>query len=274
MKHFLRSIAAAGLIASVLAGPFQPAAGLPGSDAIAASDSRFTLWATAATVARGPTEIDFLGSSLASYGTDTDATGPADATPASPYLVVSLGDGGMATLTYSQPFGDVPGPDLVVFENGFSASFLELAHVEVSSNGVNFFRFPSTSLTAASANIGEGGAVDPTNIRNLAGKYLAGFGTPFDLSELRHVSPLLDIQRITHVRIIDAVGTNDPAFASLDAAGRIVIDPYPTPFFLLWFRSRCRRCIFPNHHHLRRLENFPKHHEPRSRCRLELRRRV
>jgi len=235
MKQILRSIAAVVLILPLLAGPFPPAAGLPGSDAVAAADTRFTTWASAAMVDRGPTEIDFVGSALASYGIDIDATGPADATPESPYPVVSLGDGGTAGVEFSQPFSDVPGPDFVVFENGFSAGFLELAHIEVSSDGVNFFRFPSTSLTPASANIGEGGAVDPTNIRNLAGKYLAGFGTPFDLAELRHASPLLDIQRITHVRVIDAVGTNDPVFASLDAAGRFVIDPYPTPYFSCGF---------------------------------------
>lgn len=235
MKLFLRFIVATGLVGPVFAGPFPPAAGALGSDAIVASDSRFTLWATAATVDRGPTEIDFPGSALASYGSETDAIGPADADPNSPYPVVSLGDGGTATLEFSQPFGDVPGPDFAVFENGFSASFLELAHVEVSSDGVNFFHFPSVSLTPASTNIGEGGAVDPTNIRNLAGKYLAGFGTPFDLAELRLASPLLDTQRITHVRVRDAVGTNDPAFASLDATGLIVIDPYPTPYFSCGF---------------------------------------
>jgi hypothetical protein len=54
---------------------------------------------------------------------------------------------------------------------------------------------------------------------------------PFDLAELRHVSPLLDIQRVTHVRVVDVIGTNDPALATFDAAGHIIIDPYPTPYF-------------------------------------------
>lgn len=231
MKYFIRLIAAAAQVLPVLAGPYSPAAGQPGSDAIVASDSRFTLWATAAIVERGPTEIAFEGSSLASYGSEGNATGPADASPDSPYPVVSLGDGGSATLEFSQPFGDVPGPDFAVFENGFSASFLELAHVEVSSDGVNFFRFPSSSLTASSTDIGEGGSVDPTDIRNLAGKYLAGFGTPFDLAKLRNASLLLDSQRITHVRVIDVVGTNDPVYGSTDASGGLIIDPYPTPYF-------------------------------------------
>lgn len=231
MKRFLRSIAAAVLVLPILAGPYPPAAGQPGSDAIAANDPRFGTWATAAEVTRGPTEIGIEESPLASYGSEGDVVGPADASPDSPYPVVSLGDGGSATLEFSLPFADVPGPDFAVFENGFDPSFLELAHVEVSSDGVNFFRFPSSSLTAVSGNIGEGGSVDPTNIHNLAGKHLAGFGTPFDLAELRSTSLLLDLQRITHVRLIDAVGTNDPAHASVDASGRIIIDPYPTPYF-------------------------------------------
>lgn len=214
-----------------LAGPYPPAAGQPGSDAIAATDSRFTTWANGCVVERGPTEIGYEGSTLATYGTDSSGTGLSDATQDSPYPVVSLGDGGTATLEFSKPFADVPGPDFAVFENGFAADFLELAHVEVSSDGVNFFRFPSTSLTVASAIIGEGSSVDPSNVRNLAGKYTASYGTPFDLAELRNVSPLLDIQRVTHVRVIDAVGTNDPALASFDAAGHIIIDPYPTPYF-------------------------------------------
>jgi hypothetical protein len=225
-----KSVISLLLAPSAIAGPFAPAAGNPGSDAIPAADPRFLVWASTATVERGPTEIGYEGSSSATYGQDEAATGPADATPAFPYPVVSLGDGGTATMEFAQPFADAPGPDLAVFENGFIPTFLELAHVEVSSDGVHYFRFPSTSLTPASANLGEGGAVDPTDVHHLAGKHIAGFGTPFDLAALRNVSPLLDVQRITHVRVIDAVGTNDPALASRDASGNLVIDPYPTPY--------------------------------------------
>lgn len=235
MKFSIRFIAAAGLVTPAFAGPFPPAAGQPGSDAILAADPRFTMWAASAIVERGPTEIGYPESTFATYGSDESAIGAADATPEYPYPVVSLGDGGTATLEFAQPFGDAPGPDLAVFENSFGGSFLELAHVAVSSDGVNYFRFPSVSLTTPSANPGEGGTVDPTNVRNLAGKYIAGFGTPFDLAELRHVSPLLDVQRITHVRIIDAVGTNDTKLATRDASGNIVIDPYPTPYYSCGF---------------------------------------
>ena len=37
--------------------------------------------------------------------------------------------------------------DFCVFENAFNDSFLELGFVEVSSNGNDFYRFPSTSFT-------------------------------------------------------------------------------------------------------------------------------
>ena len=227
-RHFILAAALAG---SATAGPFPPAAGQPGSDAVAGNDSRITLWADTAEINRGPRLIDAVNPNPAGFGEPEYALGPADATPEDPYTVVSLGDGGSATVTFASPIGDVPGPDIVVFENGFSAGFLELGHVEVSSDGVNFFRFPSTSLTPASANIGEGGSVNPTNVRNLAGKYLAGYGTPFDLAELRSLSPGLDIQRITHVRVFDVVGTNNPLYATRDSAGGIVIDPYPTNYF-------------------------------------------
>ncbi len=222
----MRLLSLLALTGTASAGPFP-------LDPIAAADSRFASggWAIAAEITRGPSNIAAAAPIAVTYGVPEDAIGPADATPDQPYPVVSLGDGGNAILTFAAPFSDVPGPDFVVYENSFSASFLELAHVEVSSDGINYFRFPSTSLTVAAINIGNGGTVDPTDIRNLAGKYGAGFGTPFDLAEMRRFSPELDPQRITHVRILDAVGTNDPAFASFDAMGTIIIDPYPTNFF-------------------------------------------
>jgi len=230
MSAFIRFIFGATLATRALAGPFPPAAGAPGSDAVAAGDLRFVIWASEAAATRGPVDIAYPDEALTTYGSESDATGPANASSASPYPVVSLGDGGSATLTFAIPFGDVPGPDFAVFENGFSSNFLELAHVEVSSDGIHFYRFPSTSLTPVSLNPEEGSSVDPTNVRNLAGKYVAGFGSPFDLAELRSIYPALDTQRITRVRVIDVIGTNDPSLASHDAAGRIIADPYPTPY--------------------------------------------
>ena len=221
---------------ALAAGPYPPAAGQPGSDALAANDPRFSVWAVDIEVLRGPVDLSWPDSIEASYGDPASALGPADASPEEPWPVVSLGDGGSATLRFDPPFGDVPGPDFAVFENAFGGAFLELAHVEVSSDGVNFLRFPSVSLT--SAPIGEdggGGAVDPRDVSNLAGKHTAGFGTPFDLAELGGLSPSLDLQRITHVRVIDAVGSSDPQYGSRDSRGNLIIDPFPTPWFSCGF---------------------------------------
>ena len=42
--------------------------------------------------------------------------------------------------------------------------------------------------------------------------------------------PELNINAITHVRLVDVVGSNQNAFCSRDAGGRKVLDPWPTPF--------------------------------------------
>ena len=63
----------------------------------------------------------------------------------------------------------------------------------------------------------------------MAGKYYSGFGTPFDLSELAG-NPDLDVQNITHVRIVDVVGTINEEYASFDVEGNKINDPYPTAF--------------------------------------------
>jgi hypothetical protein len=212
------------LCPAMLAGPFV-------DTPVAATDPRLINWATSAQVTRGPVEIAVKNSALAGFGTPADATGPADATPEDPLSVVSLGDGGSATLRFDPPFENIAGPDFAVFENGHLGGFLELAHVEVSSDGTRFFRFPSISLTQTGEQIGSFDVLDPGRIHNLAGKHRAGFGTPFDLEDLRQHEPLLDLDRITHVRVIDVVGTLDPAHASFDSEGRIINDPYPTPFF-------------------------------------------
>ena len=66
------------------------------------------------------------------------------------------------------------------------------------------------------------------DINNLAGKYRAGYGTPFDLEELAG-TPGLDVNNITHVRIVDVVGSLG-SHASHDSSGRVINDPYPTNF--------------------------------------------
>ena len=132
---------------------------------------------------RGYQNIEQAGA-LASYGTDNDAVGPA--TDATTDAMVSLGDGGYAVLTFGMPITNGEGYDFAVFENALNHTFLELAFVEVSSDGEHFYRFPSVSNTQTEQQISNGGAVDATKINNLAGKYITGWGTPFDYLDLCH----------------------------------------------------------------------------------------
>lgn len=203
---------------------FPPPAGQPGTTAIAADSSVFVAWATGCTVQRGPMDISDAGFGLASTGDEAMATGAAGTNG-----VVSLGDGGTAILTFAEPITNGPGWDFAVFENGYNDTFLELAFVEVSSNGVDYVRFPATSNTQTDAQIDGFGALDATLIDNLAGKYRAGFGTPFDLEQLAG-SPGLDVNAVTHVKIIDVVGCIQDAYATHDHLGQKVNDPWSTPF--------------------------------------------
>jgi hypothetical protein len=206
---------------------FAPAAGLPGSTAISKDSSVIMEWANACVIQRGYMDIAVPDSGYASVGDGNSAIGMAGQNG-----VVSLGDGGIATLTFANPIYNGPGFDFAVFENGFYTSsplaFLEFAFVEVSSDGTNFFRFPATSNIQDTVQIPMTG-VDCSLVNNLAGKYVFGYGTPFDLEELKNESGL-DVNHITHVRLIDVVGSVDSQYASLDQNGHKINDPYPTPF--------------------------------------------
>lgn len=197
----------------MLAGPYAPAAKEVGSTAIAKEDPRIVAWASAVDDYSPGSNVD------PEFQTPAKAIGPAEGTSGD---VASLGRGGQITLTFDSPIRDGLGADFAVFENSFSDTFLELGFVEVSSDGVNFFRFPSDSLTPAA--VDSYGSVDPTNIRNFAGKYRQGFGTPFDLEELAAEGASLDTSAVTHVRLIDVVGNG----SSLDATGDPIYDPFPT----------------------------------------------
>ena len=207
---------------------YAPQAGLPGSTAISATSSVFVGWAAQCTVQRGFMDIGNPSLGYASSGDSSLAIGPADD------YTVSLGDSGVAVLTFEHPIFNGVGPDFAVFENGFrnptdsSQAFLELGFVEVSSDGINYFRFPATSLTSDNVQIGNGDYLTASNLNNLAGNYIAMYGTPFDLDELTGITGL-DVNSITHVRIIDVVGSIS-GHSSHDNAGRIINDPYPTPF--------------------------------------------
>ena len=210
-------------------GQFAPVVGYPGTTAIHYDSSAIVAWATGCHIQRGYRDIAVPDSGYASIGDSSSAIGMATT-----HGIVSLGDGGIATLTFDKPIINGPGFDFAVFENGFNVggpgmAFLELAFVEVSSDGVRYVRFPATDNVQDTAQIWNGGATDGSKINNLAGKYIYGYGTPFDLNELRD-STGLDINNITHVRVIDVIGTLNPLYASHDAQGNKINDPYPTNF--------------------------------------------
>ena len=207
-------------------GPFCGPVGTEGCNAIAADSSAIVAWATGVTVTRGPQMIGNPNSPLASFGNDTLAIGPASNITTD---AVSLGDGGSALITFANPIRNGEGPDFAVFENSFDDNFLELAFVEVSTDGEHFVRFPATSLTPTHTQTGPYGTIDPTMINNLAGKFRIGYGTPFDLAELSD-STGINLDSIVYIRIVDVVGTIDPQYATYDAFGHIVNDPWPTNF--------------------------------------------
>jgi hypothetical protein len=228
------------------AGIFAPAAGQPGSTAVAAASPAIQAWASNVVSYAPGTYVD------AGFQTPLKALGPAGNSDGGnagfTFDIVSLGRGGSITLGFADPIFDGPGFDFAVFENAFNDTFLELAYVEVSSDGSNFFAFPAFSLTPLP--VSAFGAVDTTNIEGVGGKYRAGYGAPFDLAQLAG-TPGLDVYNVGFVRILDIVGDgsapNDltpqaladwlgvplaslpPSLAAIaSGAPAAIYDPYPT----------------------------------------------
>lgn len=197
---------------------YAPAAGEPGSTAVAQDDPRIVGWASG--------WVDPV-----SYGSGVDdvwkaperAVGGAQGATAD---VVSLGEGGAIVLTFDPPIGNGPGADFAVFENAFIDTFLELAYVEVSSNGADFLRFDCAYLGDGA--VGGFSGHQAQQIGSLAGSYRQGFGTPFDLDVFLQkpavMTGLVDLSRIRYVRIVDIVGDG----TAQDSFGSPIFDPYPT----------------------------------------------
>lgn len=206
------------------AAQFAPSAGQIGTTAIHKDSSIFVAWATGCTIIRGYQDISNTGLGYASAGDSSMALGVAGSNG-----VVSLGDGGYAIITIDNPIKNGISWDFAVFENSFSDTYLELSFVEVSSDGINFFRFPATSNTQDTVQVGSFDTLDATQINNFAGKYRGLYGTPFDLQELVGQSGL-DVNNITHVKIVDVVGSLQNAYASYDQNNNKINDPWSTPF--------------------------------------------
>jgi hypothetical protein len=223
MIRFLLSLALVLFGPTGLMSQYAPPAGEPGSTAIHADSSIIVAWASACTIDRGPLDISQPSIGLTSYGQDTDGVGAAD------NMVVSLGDGGMAKLKFDNPIKNGQGPDFAVFENTIWADFLELCFVEVSSDNSTFHRFPAISLTQTDSAIGSFGLLNATKLHNLGGKYELMYGVPFDLEDLAGTVGL-DINHVTHVQLVDVVGSLDASYASYDSQGKAINDPWPTAF--------------------------------------------
>ena len=140
--------------------------------------------------------------------------------------IVCLGRGGEIVMEFSSGIKNEEGDDFAIFENSFSNYFLELAYVEVSSDGENFVRFDNAYL--GEETIAGAGAHDTKLIGQLAGKYEQGYGTPFDLETLKNkpeiIEGVVDLSNINFVKIIDIVGDG----SSKDSFNHIIYDPYPT----------------------------------------------
>lgn len=203
-----------------LAGPFTEAGYDPAS---------MSAWATEVDeFARGPLDIATPSLGVATFGVSDDTLGPATGDS---FDVFSLGDGGHITLFFASGIGDGPGDDFAVYENGFfiiGGLFAEFAFVEVSTDGISFARFDSTSLQTTP--VSGGSVVDPTDYDNLAGKHPLASGTGFDLEELADhplvLSGAIDLFNIQFVRMTDVIGDG----STLDGIDNPVFDPYPTAF--------------------------------------------
>lgn len=229
IKSFYAFLWVCLFLTSRLFAQFPPPAGQPGSTAIYKDSSVIIGWATAGSnVERGyiniaDTNAMYMEHNRATFGSVLYVSGPSDE------YVLSLGDGGSVVLTFDQPIGNGSGADFAVFENSFSDGFLELAFVEVSSDGIHYVRFPAITAESQTVQIGTFDTSNATKYHNLAGKYRGQYGTPFDLDDLKDSSGV-NISQITHVKIVDAVGCLQSPFATYDSQGNKVNDPWPTPF--------------------------------------------
>ena len=186
-------------------------------DKIHMNDDQIKAWAT------GYQNISYGSNVSDSFQTPEKAIGKAIGTS---YDIVCLGRGGSITMTFEKNISNGDGYDFAIFENSISDNFLELAFVEVSSNGTNFIRFKTTSLT--NSPVSAFGTIDPKLINGFAGRYKQGFGTCFDLETLKNNQSVKDgtvnLNNITHVKIIDIVGDGN----TKDSNGNPIYDPYPT----------------------------------------------
>ncbi len=155
--------------------------------------------------------------------------------------VLGLGDGGSVVLGFDVDIVNGPGADFTVFENGFvifgtDQVFAEFAFVEVSTDGVQFARFPSSTTGLGSA-MGDqsglcGGLPVLANVLSNSVSPLdpsRSGGDSFDLAELVLDPAVLggqvDLDTIRFVRLVDVLpGETDTQGAALEGGGGVDVD--------------------------------------------------
>lgn len=144
--------------------------------------------------------------------------------------VLTIGAGGSLTLGFDVTICDGPGADFTAFENGFlfgpvfgGSVFAECAFVEVSTNGVDFARFPVKyyAPTANGTPMGSlaglcGGMPVLANVlTNTISPFdpVVSGGESFDLADLAQdplvVAGVVDLQAIHFIRFADVVAGVD-----------------------------------------------------------------
>jgi hypothetical protein len=236
--RFKTAIAFCLIAARAVAGDYAPAAGQPGSTAIAHNDPALIAWGSFnGQLTRGQKDISDVGGPLVTFGDPVEAAKRADAINEStlndPAKVVSLGDGGSITLVFNDPIFDGPSWDFAVFENAFNDAFLELAFVEVF-DGDTWARFPTHSQTPVHQSDRSG----PTRrMMNLIPPTSTGLPESIGPASVHHSTSRFSRPRpglisitLSVVRIVDVVGCIDPAFARRDSFGNIINEFWSTPF--------------------------------------------
>jgi hypothetical protein len=154
---------------------------------------------------------------------------------------------GEITAVFNQsPIVNGPGHDFATFENGFvrgwTSTFIfgEVTYVEVSTNGTDFIRFPTHSLTPQWP--GGYGCFMASGVFGITGKHVNAYGdawgTPFDLDWIADhplvLDGTVDLNDIRYVRQVDIPG-GGPEDAQgeytglfYDSFGNVIFDSWVT----------------------------------------------
>ena len=266
MKTRLAITAAAALsVFSAAAGPFPDY-----NQGILSNDARIVGWATGWQdyIQPNPSSGGYCHNNNGQPDSITNAVlgAPTDFTMnGTTKHILALGHGSSITLTFDRPIPNGPGWDFAVFNNAFLSADPDLADrgggtnyvfynsgtnrvpvargynfvwckpafVDVSSDAIDWARFPVTYLNTDvlfQASVPDSPehwlSQDVTMIDGLAGKAVLQYGTPFSLSALTNdpkvVDGLVDLNNIRYIRLTDVIGDG----STTDQHGNPIYSPY------------------------------------------------